>query len=68
MLLAGLCEEVIFRGTVQQRVRMLFERIPGCTILTIVVAAAIFTAGKKKRLRRTGASMSKGKVYICNET
>lgn len=44
MLLAGLCEEVIFRGTVQQRVRVLFERIPGCTILTIVVAAAIFTS------------------------
>jgi membrane protease YdiL (CAAX protease family) len=44
MLLAGLCEEVIFRGTVQQRLRVLFERIPGCTVLTIVVAAAIFTS------------------------
>lgn len=44
MLLAGLCEEVIFRGTVQQRIRLLFERIPGGTILTIIVASAIFTS------------------------
>jgi membrane protease YdiL (CAAX protease family) len=44
MLLAGLCEEVIFRGTVQQRARVLFERIPGCTVLTIIIASAIFTS------------------------
>ena len=44
MLLAGLCEEIIFRGTVQQRIRVLFERMPGGTVLTIIVAAAIFTS------------------------
>lgn len=44
MLLAGLCEEVIFRGTVQQRIRLLFERVPGGTVLTIIVASAIFTS------------------------
>ncbi|HKW63715.1 MAG TPA: CPBP family intramembrane glutamic endopeptidase [Candidatus Acidoferrum sp.] len=44
MLLAGLCEEVIFRGTVQKRMLLLFERVPGRTVLTIIVASAIFTS------------------------
>lgn len=44
MLLAGLCEELIFRGTVQQRIRFLFERVPGGAGLTIIVSAAIFTS------------------------
>lgn len=44
MLLAGLCEEIIFRGTVQQRLRVLFRKLPGSTILAVMVAAAIFTS------------------------
>lgn len=44
MVLAGLCEEIIFRGTVQQRLRVLFGRIRGSTVLTIIVAAALFTS------------------------
>jgi membrane protease YdiL (CAAX protease family) len=44
MLLAGLCEEIIFRGTVQQRLRTMFANFPGSTLLSIVLAAGIFTA------------------------
>jgi membrane protease YdiL (CAAX protease family) len=43
MLLAGLCEEIIFRGTVQQRLRVILGSLPGCTWLSAVLAAAIFT-------------------------
>lgn len=44
MLLAGLCEEIIFRGTVQQRLRLLFAGLRSSTLLSVLVAAAIFTA------------------------
>ncbi|MGA8617851.1 MAG: CPBP family intramembrane glutamic endopeptidase [Candidatus Sulfotelmatobacter sp.] len=44
MLLAGLCEEIIFRGTVQQRLRLLFRSSSHSTLLSVLVAAAIFTA------------------------
>lgn len=44
MVLAGLCEEVIFRSTVQQRIRLLLEHVPGGTVLTIILASAIFTS------------------------
>lgn len=44
MLLGGLCEEIIFRGTVQQRLRIIFHGLNGCTVLSILVATAIFTA------------------------
>ncbi|GEM_PF-4266029 len=44
MLLAGLCEEIIFRGTVQQRLRMLFGGGRGAAVLSVVLAALIFTA------------------------
>jgi membrane protease YdiL (CAAX protease family) len=44
MLLAGLCEELIFRGTVQQRLRIVFSKVPGTTLVSILIAAAIFTS------------------------
>jgi membrane protease YdiL (CAAX protease family) len=44
MLLAGLCEEIIFRGTVQQRLRILFACSRYTTLLSIIVASAISTA------------------------
>ena len=43
MLLAGFCEEVIFRGTVQQRLRIIFSKVPGTTVVSVSIAAAIFT-------------------------
>jgi uncharacterized protein len=44
MLLAGLCEEIIFRGTVQQRLRLMFAGFRSTTFLSLVLAAAIFTS------------------------
>ncbi len=44
MVMAGLCEEIIFRGTVQQRLRMIFGHRSGGTAASIIVAAVIFTA------------------------
>lgn len=44
MLLAGLCEEIIFRGTVQQRLRMMLAGSRWSTSLSLILAAAIFTS------------------------
>jgi membrane protease YdiL (CAAX protease family) len=44
MFLAGLFEEIIFRGTVQRRLLIVFRDVPGRTVLTIIIAAAIFTS------------------------
>ena len=45
MLLAGLCEEIIFRGTVQQRLRLILGGSARTnTLLSLILAAAIFTS------------------------
>jgi CAAX protease family protein len=43
MLLAGLCEEIIFRGTVQQRLRLILAGFRENTVLSLILATAIFT-------------------------
>jgi membrane protease YdiL (CAAX protease family) len=45
ILLAGLCEEIIFRGTVQQRLRLILGGSARTnTLLSLILAAAIFTS------------------------
>jgi uncharacterized protein len=44
MFAAGLCEEIIFRGTVLQRLRLLFGWSRSATVASVLLTAAIFSS------------------------
>jgi membrane protease YdiL (CAAX protease family) len=44
MFAAGLCEEIIFRGTVLQRLRLLFGWSRAATVASVFLTAAIFSS------------------------
>jgi len=44
MFAAGLCEEIIFRGTLLQRLRLLFGWSPSATVTSVFLTAAIFSS------------------------
>jgi membrane protease YdiL (CAAX protease family) len=70
MLAAGLCEEIIFRGTVLQRLRLLFGWSRSATVASVLLTAAIFSSfhwyqGPSGLLLTAILGLVDSLVYVC---
>lgn len=70
MFAAGLCEEIIFRGTVLQRLRLLFGWSRSATVASVILTAAIFSSfhwyqGPSGLLLTAILGLVDSLVYVC---
>lgn len=70
MFAAGLCEEIIFRGTVLQRLRLLFGWSRSATVASVILTAAIFASfhwyqGPSGLLLTAILGVVDSLVYVC---
>jgi membrane protease YdiL (CAAX protease family) len=70
MFAAGLCEEIIFRGTVLQRLRLLFGWSRSATVASVLLTTAIFSSfhwyqGPSGLLLTALLGMVDSLVYVC---
>jgi CAAX protease family protein len=70
MLAAGLCEEIIFRGTLLQRLRLLFGWSRWATVASVLLTTAIFSSfhwyqGPSGLLLTAILGLIDSLVYVC---